>query len=126
MNEQKLSIKINKPVKELFTFTIDPKNTPKWIDAVVTEQANEWPPKLGTIYKNQNKNGEWRELTVTAFEQDKMFVLSDKNGFHVGYTFTELNKNTTGLEYSLWMDEGELKVTVTMEVLEKLKRKIEE
>ena len=125
MKGQKLSIKINKPVKDVFAFTINPNNTPKWIDSIVTEQINEWPPKLGTMYRNQNIAGEWRELKMTAFEQENMFVLSDSNGFHVGYTFIQLDANTTELEYSLWMDKGDLKIMVTKETLEKLKQIIE-
>lgn len=125
MKEQKLNIQINKPIKDVFEFTLDPANTPKWINAVVSEQTNEWPAKLGTIYRNQNKNGEWRELEITTFELNKKFVLSTREGFHVGYTFTPLDENTTKLEYTLRMDKGELKVLMTIEVLEKLKKIIE-
>jgi len=125
MEKQKLAIKINKPVKDVFAFTINPKNTPKWIDAIVIEETNEWPPQIGTIYRNQDKTGQWREIKMTTFEPDKMFVMSEENGFHIRYTFTPLNINTTELECYLWMDSGELKDTLTMEILEKLKQIIE-
>jgi hypothetical protein len=126
MKDLKLTIKINKPVKDMFEFTLNPKNTPKWIDAIVIEQTNEWPAKLGTIYRNQDTAGEWRELEITAFEKDKMFVLSSKNGYHVRYAFVPIDENSTEFEYTEWMDNGELKDLLTMEVLEKLKQKVEE
>lgn len=125
MKDLKLTIQINKPVKDVFEFALNPKNTPKWIDGIIKEQTNEWPAKLGTIYRNQNTAGQWREFEITTFEQDKKFVLSSKNGLHVGYTFIPLNVNTTELEYSLWMEKGDLKAKITIEVLEKLKQIIE-
>jgi len=125
MKDLKLAIQINKPVKDVFAFVINPKNTSKWINSIVIEQTNEWPPKNGTIYRNQDTSGEWREIEVTAFQQDKMFVMSEKNGFHIRYTCTALDKNTTELEFYLWMDRGELQDILTMEILEKLKEIVE-
>ena len=49
MKENRISIIINKPVQEVFTFTIDPNNTPKWIDGIKEEQISEQPVKIGTI-----------------------------------------------------------------------------
>jgi uncharacterized protein YndB with AHSA1/START domain len=125
MKDLKLSIKIDRPIKEVFAFAVDPKNTPKWVDFIVTEQTNEWPPKLGTIYRNRNTAGQWREFEVAAFEQDKRFELSTKDGFHVSYAFTAIDEGATELEYAEWMDEGELKDLLTIDILEKFKRAVE-
>jgi len=125
MKNLTLTIKINKPVKDVFDFTINPENTPKWIDFIITEQTNEWPPKVGTIYRNQNAAGEWRELEMTAFEPNKEFIMSSKDGFHVRYMVIPVDENITELEYSERVDSGELKNSLTMEALEKLKQIIE-
>lgn len=57
MNEVKQTIAIEKPAQKVFAFTINPDNTPKWVDVVVEEQTNETPTKLGTIYKNKDTDG---------------------------------------------------------------------
>lgn len=53
MKHKKLTITIDKPSSEVFEFTADPKNTPKWIDGIIIEETNETLPKLGTIYRNK-------------------------------------------------------------------------
>jgi uncharacterized protein YndB with AHSA1/START domain len=131
MKDCKLTVTISKPVEEVFAFTIDPKNTPKWVASIVAEQTNEWPVKLGTIYRNQRQNGEWSDYEITEFETNKAFVMRQKNdSFHVGYAFTPASDGAaTMLEYRVWTDKGELPDSLTTDalndILEKLKQAVE-
>ena len=64
---------------------------------------------------------------MTSFEKDKMFELTRINGnYHVRYTFTPIDKNSCEFEYYEWVDKDELDETFSQEVLEKLKRAIEQ
>lgn len=122
MKDKKLTIVINKPLQEVFDFTLDPANTSKWVGSIVQEMRNETPTKLGTVYKNQNNKGEWSEYELTEFEQNKVFVMSQKSGsYHVKYTFTPLSENQTELEYYEYVDNGEIAEPFTQDVLQKLK-----
>lgn len=125
MKDNKLTIQINKPVTEVYAFTLDPKNTPRWIDDSSREETNEWPPKVGTIYKNTGKNGAVLTFIMTEIVPNDHFALvGDDRNYHCKYTFRDLGNNTE-LEYHEWMDSGELEVPMTQDVLEKLKTVLE-
>ena len=84
MKEKKLVVRIKKPVHEVFTFLLNPENTPLWIDSFIKEEINEAPVKVGTIYRNLNKDGQWNEYEVISLEEDKQFeFLKSDHNYHV-------------------------------------------
>ncbi len=127
MKALKLTIKINKPAREIFDFTLNPNNTPKWIDFITVEETNGWPPKLGTVYRNRSgATTEWSEFELTEYEPGKSFTLSRKDGtYNVRYVLIPVTPDTTELEYNEWTDQGDLAEPFTMEPLEKLKHLLE-
>lgn len=126
MQQLKLTIQIKKSPQQVFAFVLDPRNTPKWIEFITFEETNEWPPRLGTIYRNKNTDGRWSELEMTAFEPDRMFVLTQRAaGYHVRYTLTKLDKDRTELEYTEWVDNGSIAKSFTQSILQKLKEILE-
>ncbi len=125
MKEVRLTIKIDRPMQEVFDFTLNPENTPKWIDGIAQEVAEPWPVRVGTIYKNQGREGAWTEYEITAFEPGRVFTLRRKDGaYHVKYTVRPV-EGSTELEFLEWTDEGELDDPFTIEPLQKLKRVME-
>lgn len=126
MKNLKLTIRIKKPVKEVFAFIINPKNTPNWLDSIVTEETNEWPVKVGTKYKNKSKNGSWLSYTITDYIENERFVFTkEDNNYHVRYLFSPIDENTTEIEYYEWVNVGDLEEPFTQEILQKLKSVLE-
>lgn len=126
MKNKKLKIKISRPVDEVFLFTTDPKNTPTWVDSILVEETNEWPIRVGTVYRNKARNGDWSEYIVTEIEKNKMFVFSRKNSdYKVKYLFTSLGDHETELEYFEWVEVGELEEPFEQKNLNKLKEVLE-
>lgn len=127
MKSNKLKVQINKSNQAVYDFYIDPKNTPLWVESIILEQTNEWPIKIGTIYKNQNRAREWSEYTVSDLEENKIFELTSKNGnYHVRYTHHPSRDDNAEIEYFEWVDTGELDSPFTQDDLLKLKNKVEE
>ncbi len=127
MRDITLTIIINRPAREVFDFTINPENTPKWIDGIVEEQSNETPARLGTIYKNQGRDSNWREFEITDYEQGVMFVMKEKDSnIHVKYTFKPLTDVQSTLEYYVWVDSGDLDEPFTQDNLQNILQKLKE
>lgn len=126
MKSNKIKIMINKPVGEVFKFTLTPPNSTLWIDGVVEEKTNEWPVRIGTIYKLKNKKGEYSEVTVNSIKENKIIEwIAKGQNYHCRYSFRSLDKNVSELEYSEWVDKGHLEEPFTLEILQKLKEVLE-
>lgn len=126
MKEKKLTIKINRTAAEVFAFCLNPANTPFWVKSIVKEETNEQPTKLGTIYRNVNRVGQWSEYRIIFYNQDKMFEMKlNDNNYHVRYTLTPIGEKECELEYYEWVEKGDLADPFTQDILEKLKTVIE-
>lgn len=126
MKNNKLTIQINKLVREVFAFTITPPNSTLWINSIDKEETNEWPIRVGTIYKLQDNKGEYSKVIVTAIKENEIVEWVSKNkNYHCRYTYRSIDKNSTELEYFEWVDNGELDEPFDLKVLEKLKATIE-
>jgi uncharacterized protein YndB with AHSA1/START domain len=126
MKENKITIIINKPIEKVFEFTTNPKNTHRWIPQIEEEIAEEYPPKVGTIYKNRGSGIDWNQYKVLEFEKNRIFTLTDlKGNYSVKYTYKKIGKNGTEMAYFEWVNEGELENPFTKEILQKLKEVME-
>lgn len=126
MKDLKLTVKIHKPVQEVFDFTTNPANTPKWIDSVAGEKADSFPPQIGTIYQNWDASGKVNEYKVTQYEPSKVFQLdATHQDYKVRYTYTPISENETELEYYEWSESDQLHAPFMQEILDTLKEVME-
>ena len=126
MKENKLTIFINKPVKEVFAYSLESNNVPKWITSIKEEIPSEIPVKVGTKLKNIGINSStWNYYEVVEFEQNKTFTLKRLNGdYFVKYTCKQKD-NGTEFEYLEWATNGDLDDLMEMSALELLKKLVE-
>ncbi len=126
MQENLITVVINKPLGEVFEFTTNPKNTHMWIPSIEEEKAEQYPPKIGTIYKNRGKEPNWNTYKVVEFEKNKKFTLTNlENNFSVRYTYKKISDNKTEMEFFHWVRTGELGKSFTQAILNKLKEVME-
>jgi len=127
MKKNKLIVEINRPIDKVFKFTITPPNSSKWIPGVVKEETNEWPIRIGTVYKLTDKDGKSSEVVVKAIKENVMveWITRDKN-YHCRYTYKPVNEDLSKLEYFEWVDTGDIEEPFTQSTLESLKKALED
>ena len=122
MQENKITVVINKPIEEVFEFTTNPNNTHLWIPSIAEEVAGEYPPKIGTEYKNRGTDSGWDFYKVIEFQDNEIFTLADlDDNYHVRYTYRKINENETEMEYFEWMENGELRNPFREDIIQGLK-----
>jgi nitroimidazol reductase NimA-like FMN-containing flavoprotein (pyridoxamine 5'-phosphate oxidase superfamily) len=126
--KKQLNVTINKPLKEVFDFVLDPRNTYTWIDAIKHEETDEFPVRRGTIYHPFGEGAvALGDFPVTEFEDRKSFTYTrDGSTFSAKYTFTPVGVASTKMEYLSTDEEGDLSDDpVDRDALQKLKHAIE-
>ena len=126
MKENKLTIFIDKPVKEVFEYSLESNNVPKWINSIKEKIPEERPVKLGTKLRNIGVDSEeWNKYEMIDFQPPRTFTLKRLNGdYFVKYTCTEKD-NGTEFEYFEWAEYRELDGLMEISALELLKELIE-
>lgn len=126
MNNLTLRIVIDKPASDILSFVLNPNNTHLWINSFVKEETNEWPVKVGTIYKNVNIKGEWGEVRLIDLHKHGFEMATLDDVYHVRYTLTPLSANQTEFEYYEWVNTGSLDAPFELSHLHKLKSILED
>lgn len=123
MNDNKLTVIINKPLAEVFAFCITPPKAKLWVPGVIDETTNEWPAKVGTVYTEHKSNNTSFNIIVTDYKENNYVEWKTEDGnYHVRYMFIPVEQNITQLEY---VETGDVEKPFTQEVLEKLKQALE-
>lgn len=126
MRDNVLSIEIRKSPLEIFNYTLNPENTPLWVDSILHEEIDTPAPQLGTRYRNKSKDGEWNEYEVTDFVPERTFTFTQLNStYRVRYDFDVVSDGVTKLTYTEWVEQGSLESPFDMVPLVKLKSLIE-
>jgi hypothetical protein len=126
MRENRLTIRIQKSIHEVFKYTITPPNTKFWVDSIVDEKTSEWPVRVGTVYQEQMKSGGWENYKVVDFKENRVFELVSTDGnYHARYTYEPLGNSVCVLVYYEWVDLGDLKDPFNEDTLVRLKSLLE-
>jgi len=126
MKKNRLTITINNLLHTVYLFCITPPNSTKWIPGIAGEETNEWPIKIGTVYKLTNQKGDISNVSVTNIIHNEIveWVSEDRN-YHCRYTFKSLTPTISELQYDEWVDRGEIEEPFTIDILQKLKEVLE-
>ena len=110
MNKNIISIIIKASISNVFTYSINPTNTPKWIKAMKEEKIDIFPVKLGTEYSNTNDGINWSNYVCSQFVENQLFELSEVGGeYIVRYDYERVSDLQTKLIYTEWLqDESNL------------------
>ena len=100
MIQHEVTIHINRPVEQVFTFLADTKNLRSWqSDLVENEQLTEEPLRVGSRFREVRRTGSRNseiQAEMTVFEPNKRFATKTltKPEVTVSYTFDEENGGT--------------------------------
>lgn len=96
-------IEIFCPAEKVYSYTLNPENTPKWIPDIAWEKRSQEKVEIGTKYVNQDIGGHTQEYVVVELEANRRFALKRiLDGYICAYTYTEVGENHTVLTYEEW------------------------
>ncbi len=126
MQRNILTIQIACATQVVFDFTLNPENTPLWIENIAWEKRNTEHPQIGSLYTNANLEGVTTVYELVEFVPYKTFTLKQVGGMYcVKYDFVEVGQGSTDLAYTEWVTAGELEAPFTQEPLLQLKHILE-
>ena len=109
MIQHEVTIHINRPVEQVFTFLADTKNLRTWqSDLVENEQLTEEPLRVGSRFREVRRTGPRQseiQAEITVFEPNKHFATKTltKPQVTVSYAFEEEKvRVSTGLRLTLF------------------------
>ncbi len=125
-NKNIIIVEIKCSVNKVFAYTTDPQNTPKWIHDIAWESRSQEDVKAGTIYKNQNIEGDIQEFLITEIEKDKIFALKRlSDGYICVYHYTQVRENLSELKYEEWNPDGKYFAPMSSDYFQILKKILE-
>jgi uncharacterized membrane protein len=125
------SVTINKPVEEVFTYTNDMNNIPKWQNGVETVKSSDETPKVGTQYTEvrQFMGREMEtEVEITALEPNQKYAAKALSGpvpYEVTVTFEAVDGGTK-MNTSIQAEPGGFFKLAEGMVAKQLKKSIQE
>ena len=126
MKENKLIILINKSADDIFAFVTTPPNSTRWISSITKEETNEWPVKIGTIYKLWDEKNNISKMKVIDIKNNEMVEwISEDQNYHCRYVLKIIDKNISEFKYYEWVDRGIIDNPFMQDTLEKLKLVLE-
>ena len=120
MIQNQVTIHINRPVEQVFEFTVDEKNLSKWqANFVEGEQLTEGSMRVGTRFREVRRMGPRQseiQAEVTAFEPNKRFATKTlaPPQVTVGYAFESENGGTRATYNFTMMTSGFMRLLEPM------------
>jgi uncharacterized protein YndB with AHSA1/START domain len=126
MKSKVLTVIIDRSIDEVWEFATNPTNTPKWLDFITKEEVSEWPPRLGSMYRNWQTDGSEGLYEVTAWDPPTLFELTNvKSAYKVEYAFKQISDGQCELRYTESTEAGELSDIFSQASLDHLKTVME-
>jgi len=129
MEKNTLVIEIKRPVATVFKFTLNPKNTPKWIPSIIKEKIFDRVAKVGTIYYQKvagENNKSKPALVVTGLVKNKQLDFHAINKkYSCSYRYETIPSGTRVVYSEENGVGGKIESPMKMKNLQALKKLIE-